>query len=178
MSPAAGPDTDPAAGGAHGQATARLRAQHKHETSALQLAVDRLTAVVGRPAFVAALGAAITLWVVGNLAIAGLGLRPPDPPPFSWLQAAASVGALLVAALILTTQRREDQLANHSAHLILELSILNDQKTSKIIELLEEGRRDNPALSDRIDGQADAMSTPSDTHAVLEAIKESTDVLA
>jgi uncharacterized membrane protein len=134
--------------------------------------VDRLTAVVGRPGFAAALPAAISVWILGNLAAAGLGLRPPDPPPFAWLQAAASTGALLVAALILTTQRREDQLANHRSQLILELAILNDQKTSKVIELLEEGRRDNPALSDRVDDVADAMSTPSDTRAVLVAIKE------
>ena len=175
MNRAADPDTGPAAGAAHAQATARLRAQHEQETSALQRAVDRLTAVVGRPGFVAVLGAAITLWILANLGVAGLGLRPADPPPFAWLQGAASTGAFLVAALILTTQRREDQLANHRAQLILELSILNDLKTAKIIELLEEGRRDNPALSDRIDDQAAAMATPSDTHAVLEAIKEGQD---
>ena len=172
MSPAADPDIDPAAGASSAQATAQLRAQHKLETSALQLAVDRLTAVVGRPGFVAALGATIAAWVVGNLAVEALGFTPPDPPPFFWLEGAASTGALLVAALILTTQRREDQLANHRAQLILELSILNDQKTSKIIQLLEEGRRDNPALSDRVDTQAVAMSMPADPHAVLVAIKE------
>jgi hypothetical protein len=55
--------------------------------------------------------------------------------------------------------------------LILELAILNDQKTSKIIELLEEARRDNPAIVDRVDPEASAMSSPSDTHAVLDAIK-------
>lgn len=172
MSPAADPDIDPAAGASSAQATAQLRAQHKLETSALQLAVDRLTAVVGRPGFVAALGATIAAWVVGNLAVEALGFTPPDPPPFFWLEGAASTGALLVSALILTTQRREDQLANHRAQLILELSILNDQKTSKIIQLLEEGRRDNPALSDRVDTQAVAMSMPADPHAVLVAIKE------
>jgi uncharacterized membrane protein len=154
------------------QATAQINARHREETSALQQAVDRLTAVAGRPGFVAALGCGIAIWIAANLSVAGLGLRPVDPPPFSWLQGAASTGALLVAALILTTQRREDQLANHRAQLIMELSILNDRKISKIIELLEEGRRDNPALSDRVDNQATAMSTPSDAHAVMEAIKE------
>jgi uncharacterized membrane protein len=173
VSPAADPDTDPVAGAAaNAQATAQLRAQHKLETCALQLAVDRLTAGVGQPGFVAVAAAAIAVWIVGNLAIAALGFTPPDPPPFFWLDGAASTGALLVAALILTTQRREDQLANHRAQLILELSILNDQKTSKIIELLEEGRRDNPALSDRVDNQAIAMSMPADPHAVLVAIKD------
>jgi hypothetical protein len=36
-------------------ATAQLRAEHRQETSALQHGVDRLTAVVGQPGFVAVL---------------------------------------------------------------------------------------------------------------------------
>jgi len=171
MTFAADTSGQPAAGAA--QATAQLNAQHREETSALQHGVDRLTAVAGRPAFVAALASGIAIWITANLLMAGLGFRPVDRPPFSLLQGAASTGALLVAALILTTQRREDQLANHRAQLIMELSILNDRKIAKIIELLEEGRRDNPALSDRVDSQATAMSTPSDAHAVMQAIKES-----
>jgi uncharacterized membrane protein len=153
-------------------ATVQLRAEHKQETSAWQHGVDNLTALVGQPGFVALLAAVAVAWVLANLAAAGLGFRAADPPPFPWLQGAASFGALLVAALILTTQRREDQLANHRAQLVLELSILNDQKVSKIIEILEEYRRDNPAVSDRVDDAATAMSTPSDTQAVLGAIKE------
>jgi uncharacterized membrane protein len=158
--------------------TAQLRAMHRQEAGALQQALDRLTAIVGWPGFVALLSLTILTWIAVNLAVAKLGFNPLDPPPFAGLQAMASTGALLVAALILTTQRREDKLADHRAQLILELSISNDQKISKIIGLLEESRRDNPAITDRIDDQAAAMSTPSDTQAVLEAIKELRDDLA
>jgi uncharacterized membrane protein len=153
-------------------ASAALRATHHGETSGLQRFVDRLTAVVARPAFVAGLGMAVIGWIAGNLVVVRFGLAPLDPPPFAWLQCAASAGALLVAALILTTQRREDELADHRAQLILELTISNDQKVSKVIELLEEVRRDNPAILNRIDTEATAMSTPSDTRAVLDAIKD------
>ena len=153
-------------------ATAQLRTEHKQETSALQHGVDRLTALVGQPGFVAVLAVLVVAWVLANLAALGLGFRPLDPPPFSSLQGAASTGALLLAALIVTTQRREDQLADHRAQLILELTVVNDQKVSKIIELLEEYRRDNPAVSNRVDDAAAAMATPSDTGAVLGAIKE------
>jgi len=149
-------------------ATVQLRAEHRMETTRLQGAVDRLTAVVGWPGFVAAVSAAIVVWVIANL----LARHPVDPPPFTGLQGMLAVAAVLIASLILTTQRREDQLAGHRAQMILELSVLNDQKISKIIALLEEGRRDNPAIVDRFDGEATAMSTPADTRAVLDAIKE------
>ena len=154
------------------QTTAQLRATHRREASLLEQALDRLTAIIGWPGFVPLLSCAIFAWVTANLAVAGLGLAPADPPPFVWLQALTSTGALVVAALILTTQRREDMLADHRAELILEMSISNDQKISKIIALLEESRRDNPAITDRVDHQATAMSAPSDAAAVLDAIKE------
>jgi hypothetical protein len=51
----------------------------------------------------------------------------------------------------------------------LETAILTEQKVAKLIELSEETRRDSPFLNNRID---DAMSTPADPAAVLEAFKE------
>ncbi len=124
------------------------------------------------PGFVVVLTVAISLWMVVNVMAKVVGLRPIDLPPFAWLQGALGTLALYVAALILSTQRREDQLSSHREQLILELAILNGQKASKIIGLLEEVRRDNPMITDRVDDQANAMSTPSDPHTVLEAIKE------
>jgi uncharacterized membrane protein len=159
-----GPDT--------ARATAQLRAEHEQETSLLQHAVDRVTALVGLPGFVAALMIAIVLWIAANILTGLFGLRPVDPPPFVWLQGAITTGALFVATLILTTQRREEQLSSQRDQLLLELAILNDQKSSKIIELLEELRRDQPTIADRIDKEANTMSTPSDHHSVMDAIKE------
>jgi uncharacterized membrane protein len=77
-----------------------------------------------------------------------------------------------MVVLILATQRREDQLAQHREQLILELALLSEQKTAKVIELLEEFRRDNPHIHDRIDRQADAMAQPADPQQVLDSIKE------
>jgi uncharacterized membrane protein len=159
-----------------GQTTAQLHADHKQETSRLQLLVDQVTGVVGWPGTGAVLVALGGLWVCANLTAGALGARPPDPPPFFWLQGAITAGALLVATLILTTQRREDQLARRRSQLILEVLLLNDQKISKIVALIEENRRDDPGILDRFDDQAHAMSTPSDAYAVLEAIKDVQDV--
>jgi uncharacterized membrane protein len=159
-----------------GQATARLRADHDQETTRLQGAVDQVTARVSWPGFVMVLGAGIALWMLANLLARALGVRPIDSPPFPWLQGAITTCALLIASLILSSQRREDQLARHRSQLILEILLLNDQKISKIVELIEEVRRDNPAILNRVDDLAAAMSTPSDATAVLEAIKDAHDV--
>lgn len=152
--------------------TAQLRAAHKEETSPLQRTVDRLTALVGLPGFVGALTIALILWTAGNSVAGLIGIRPVDPPPFLWLQGAVATGALYVAILIFTTQQRREQLSSQREQLLLELIILSDQKSSKIIALLEESRRDDPTMIDRIDTEARSMSTPSDHHSVMEAIKE------
>jgi len=166
--PPPGPPTGPEAG----RTTAQLRAEHKHESSPSQHAVDRITAIVGLPGFAAALTISIAFWVSANVVARALGLWVLDPPPFVWLQGVVTTGALYAAILILITQRREEQLSSQREQLLLELAILNDQKSSKMIQLLEEFRHDNPMMGDRIDRDARVMSKPSDHRAVMDAIKE------
>ena len=80
--------------------------------------------------------------------------------------------SLYIVVLILATQRREYQLAQLREQLTLELAILGEQKTAKVIQLLEESRRDNPLIPNRVDQVAEAMAQPADPQSVLEAIKE------
>ncbi len=154
------------------QEISRLHAAHEAAASPLQRLVERLTKGAGRPAFAAVLTVLVLSWIGLNLGLAASGLRPLDAPPFYWLQGAVTLSALYMTILILTTQRREDELAGLREQLILELAILTEQKSAKIISLLEELRRDDPNISDREDRQAEALSTPADPNAVADALKE------
>ena len=116
--------------------------------------------------------AAVILGVCGNTLAPVVGLKPWDEAPFAWLQGTLGLLALYVTMLILTTQRREDQLAGCREQLTLESAILGEQKSAKIIALLEEMRRDSPTLKNRFDEEAAAMSIAVDPQAVLDAIKE------
>ncbi len=150
----------------------RLHAEHHQNATPLQRAVDFMTALLGRPRFIAALTLAVAGWIGFNLLAVALGYRPIDPPPFSWLEDAVSLLSLYMVVLILATQRREDQLAQHREQLILELALSSEQKTTKVIQLLEESRRDNPNIRNRVDQEADAMARPADPQSVIDAIKE------
>lgn len=151
------------------EAIARLHEEHRKNASVLQRAVEKLTGLVGRPFFIGLLSVLVILWMVVSL-VTGW-----DPPPFAWLQGAVGLLALYVTVLILTTQRRDDQLASYREQLTLELAILGEQKSAKIIALLEEMRRDNPNLRNRVDREAAAMSIPADPQVVLDALKEGAD---
>ena len=97
---------------------------------------------------------------------------PFDAPPFPWLQDGGTAVALFITVLILITQRRENELAEHREQLTLELAILSEKKSAKIIELLEELRRDMPTVRQRDDAEAAEMARPADPQAVLQAITE------
>jgi len=158
------------------EAIAKLHAEHQQSAGRLQRVVERLTGWIGRPQFIALLTGAILLWVAGNLLADRYDMPTWDAPPFAWLQGVVGLLALYVTVLILTTQRREDQLAGYREQLTLELAIVGEQKSAKIIALLEEMRRDNPNLRNRVDTEAAAMAVPADPQAVLDAIKESAEV--
>jgi uncharacterized membrane protein len=160
------------------RAIAQLHAEHYNQATPLQRVVDRVTAAVGRPRFVGLLTVIVVAWIGLNLALLVLHRTPLDAPPFSWLQGAVSLVALYTTVLILVTQRREDQLAAHRDQLTLELAILSEQKSAKIIQLLEEMRRDTPFLSNRVDDEAAAMSVAADPQSVLDAIKNSHEALS
>ncbi len=153
------------------RAIARLQSQHEREATPIERMIERLTAAIGRPRFLAILFLAVAAWALANLAARRFGLQPFDPPPFNWLQDLLTLMALSVTVIVLSNQRRADKLASHREQLTLELAILGEQKTAKVIELIEELRRESPMLSNRIDKEAAAMSKPADPEAVLTALK-------
>jgi len=148
---------------------AEFHLTHYRTASWLQRSIDRLTALVATPAALVTLTIGVALWISVTVLVSRRGI---DQPSFGWLELFASCAALLVAGVILVTQRREDQLAERRGQLTLELAILADKKSAKIIALLEELRRDHPQVSDRLDPVSAEMATPTDVPTVLAAIDE------
>ncbi len=127
------------------RAIAELHAEHHRTATPVQRAVARLTSIVGRPRFVGVLTLVIVSWIGLNLGLRAMGAVAFDAPPFPWLQDVGAVLSLYITVLILITQRHDDQLSEHREQLTLELAILSEQKSAKMIELLEELRRDHPS---------------------------------
>jgi uncharacterized membrane protein len=158
------------------QAIARLQAEHHRNATPLQHAVERITAFFARTIFVAGLTVVLVLWIGGNMLARQLHWPALDAPPFNWLQAGASVLAVYITVFILSTQRRENELSELRAQLNLELVITSEQKTAKVIQLLEELRRAMPQVFNRDDPEAAAMAQPANPEVMLEAIKETQEI--
>lgn len=156
------------------ESIAELERRALAESSHHQRAIERLSHAIGRPATLYLTAIAVVAWVGLNLAALGMHLAPLDRPPFSGLSTTVSVASLLTALMILVAANRGDALDEQRERLALQIALLTDRKTAKIIALLEELRRDSPALPDRHDAEANALSKITDPHAVAAELEKRT----
>jgi uncharacterized membrane protein len=153
------------------RAVEQLRVEHHISATPLERILERVKAKASAPSFSVVAIVLVALWMGFNLALRNSAW---DQPPFPYLELTLSALAFFFAILILATQRRADTLADHREQLILQLVFVSEQKTAKIIGLLEEHRRDNPQLRDRIDRVAEQMTETVNPRAVSDALRETT----
>lgn len=153
------------------RAIRKLHEDHHNSATLPERVAACVTSAIARPLFVGILTLLIAGWILVNIALRNRGLPYYDQPPFPWLEDALTLLALYMAVLILITQRRADMLATHREQMTLQLAFASEQKTGKIIALLEEARRESPYLEDRPDSEAEAMAEPVDARAVSKVLE-------
>lgn len=156
------------------QAVTEMHLQAERTLGAHQRAIESGTARLGRPASVYVILGVVVLWALVNVLAPRFGVRAPDPPPFSWLQGLIGLAALLTATMVLITQNRQAKLIERRMHLDLQVNLLTEQKTAKLIELLEELRRDLPNVRNRHDSEAEIMQHAAEPLEVIAALEEQT----
>ncbi len=137
-----------------------------------QRLIETVTQRLGRPQFLYSMLALVGAWVAYNSLAPLYGGKSFDPLPFSALQGLIGFGALLMTTLVVITQNRQGRLDDHRAHIDLQVNLLAEKKIAKLIALVEELRRDLPAVPQRYDPEAEAMEQPADPIIVADAIKK------
>ena len=150
---------------------AEFYARHEEHTSATQKVVEKVAAFLGSPGYVFANLVFIVGWIAFNLIAEDLGWQQIDEPPFFWLQGLIGLNAFVISTTVLIRQNRMSRLAEHHAHLDLQVNLLTEEKSSKIIALLEELRHDMPGVRDKPDREVEELSKRADAKAVLSAIE-------
>jgi uncharacterized membrane protein len=140
--------------------------------SSWQIAIERISAFCGSAAYFAGVVSFILIWAGVNAWATSRGWHALDAPPFPWLQGIVSSNALLLTIAVLIRQNRMVRLSAHHAHLDLQINILTEQKVTKILQLVDELRREFPALRDAPSAEVSALTTPADPGAILEAVKQ------
>lgn len=146
----------------HTRAEARV---HRH-----QRAVETLTQLVGRPVFLQVTLGVLAAWMLWN-SLGRLAHLPSfDPPPFYWMQGAVGLGAFLLTIVVLITQNRLGRVEERRAQLDLQISLLTEQKITKLIEMMEQVCRKVSIGDDCLSPQIEQMKEPADPAAVLVAL--------
>jgi uncharacterized membrane protein len=149
--------------------------REEEQISGVRLAIERISAFFGSPAYFAFAIVFIVVWVTLNSYGAQHGWQHVDAPPFFWLQGIVSSNALLLTVAVLIRQNRMADVAEHRSHLDLQINLLSEQKVTKILQLVDELQRDLTALRGGPDSQVQEMSKPADAHALMHAIKQKHD---
>lgn len=152
--------------------------QEEQKLSGSQRLLEYVSNFVGRPYFLSVILLFASLWILLSLVGRAAGWHHFDPPPFFWLQGIVSLCALLITTVVLIKQNRLARFEEQRQHLELQVNLLTEQKTTKLINLIEELRRDLPMVKDRRDPEAEAMQQPTDPHQVLTALDQRRDVHA
>jgi uncharacterized membrane protein len=142
------------------ESLAQFHQEHYRTAPRLQRAADAVTGSLGRPLFAAV---AVLLLTVSIFYAASI-VRS-EHPAFDILHFVATAIGIAMAVLILVTQRREEQLEESRSKLTLELALLADRRTAKLIALVEELRREK---------ESEDMAEPVDPKAVFDVISERT----
>jgi uncharacterized membrane protein len=150
-------------------------ARHEQHVSTTQRLVEKVAAFLGSPRYVIGNIGLIIGWIAANLAAPEFGWDPFDEPPFFWLQGIVGLNAFIISTTVLIRQNRMSWLADQHTHLDLQVNLLTEEKTSKIIAMLEDLRRDLPNVETKTDDETREMAKPADAKAVLTAIENEQD---
>lgn len=161
---------DPASENIQTVADLHIRAERK--VSPQQRTIENVTDFLGRPRFLFFILAFVVIWVAATFLLTRFGLRDFDPPPFTWLVGILSLGALLQATMILITQNRQDTAVERRTQLDLQVSLLLDQKISKLITMVDQLRQVHPDLENGTDPQVEALKKTVDPHQSLKTLEQ------
>ena len=154
------------------EAVLEFYTREEQKISRSQRILERISGLIGQPVFLGVILLFVALWMLANTALRQFGMVEFDPAPFFWLQGIVGLGALLTATVVLTKQNRLAKLEEQRAHLDLKVTLLTEQKAAKLIDLLEELRRDLPNVRNRHDPEAAALQQSMNPDLVLAALDE------
>lgn len=150
-------------------------ARETEKLSHSQRLLEHLSAFVGQPLFFVYILVFVCTWIGLNMLCPALHWTQFDPAPFFWLQGIVGLFAWLTATTVLITQNRMEKLDEQRANLDLKVTLLTEQKVAKVIDLIEELRRDLPNVKNRHDPGAESLQQSMNPSKVLQALDEQVD---
>jgi uncharacterized membrane protein len=114
---------------------AKLEHAELEQRSSSEKISEAFTRFMGSLTFVVLHLVGMAIWFSWNLG--AFGLEPFDPFPFGIFTLIVSTEGVILAIFVLISQNRMSRLSNQRAHLNLQISLLAEQETTKILQRLK-----------------------------------------
>ncbi len=147
-------------------------ASETRKLSRSQRVLEQIVRVNGQPVFLLMTILFVLVWIGANAWLEFTQRPAFDPLPYHLLHGVVSLGALVTATMVLIKQERLGRLAEQRDHLDLKVMLLTEQKAAKLIELIEELRRDLPDVRNRLDPGAAVLKEPLSPDIVLATLEQ------
>ena len=99
------------------------------------------------------------------------GIRPFDPFPFQFLTFVVSLEAIFLSLFILMSQNRASKQADSRSHLDLQINLLAEQESTKMLEMLQK-LCEHSGLSIANDPELELLKSPTQPEALLKELKD------
>ncbi len=137
--------------------------------------VDRFPEMIGSFAgsvsFVVCQLAFVGLWAVANSEVL-LGLPAFDPFPFSLLSGLLSLEGVLLTACFLIRQNRMSLIADRRSHLDLQIRLLTEKETTKVIQMLERMSREMGMEHHVTDQETKGLGDATSVESLAQELKD------
>ena len=150
----------------------RLEAEAMHRRSLGERVSERFVRFMGSMTFVILHLVGFALWFSINLGLFP-GVRPFDPFPFGILTLIVSAEGVMLAIFVLVSQNSMSRQANDRAHLNLQISLLAEQETTKVLQRLQQIGEAMGFRETAEDHEASRLSQQTHLETLAEEIQKS-----
>jgi uncharacterized membrane protein len=131
-----------------------------------------ITRVMGSTGFAVLQVAGFLVWFTVNLKLIP-GIRPFDPFPFGILGLIVSSEGVILAIFVLISQNRASRLSNQRAHLNLQISLLAEQESTKLLQKMQAIAQKLGIEEDDQDRETERLSQSTHLGALVQELKKS-----
>lgn len=131
---------------------------------------DAIAYHAGRTWFIAAHAAWFGGWILLNSGKVPA-VRPFDPFPYQFLTFVVSLEAIFLSLFILMSQNRANKQADARSHLDLQINLLAEQESTKMLEMLQ-SLCEHHGLAVARDPEVEALKSPTKPSDLLTELQE------
>jgi len=150
---------------------ARLEQETMERRALSERIGDAFTRVMGSLGFVVAHVIGFAVWFSINLGWIP-GIEPFDPFPFGILTLIVSAEGVFLAIFVLLSQNRMSRLSSQRAHLNLQISLLAEQETTKLLQHLQRISRHLGIEETALDQEVERLSQTTHLETLAEELKK------